>query len=171
MKRAIVVALLGLAAVGCIGGEPRQQATPTTTATTAAAPLGEDPTKPTTTSAAAVLLGKVTDRLRAHGFRVAGVKKVDPEGGRLFGMTHSWDLRINGVEGGVRVFTDAESLQGWLETAGNLGGVVVYATTDVWAITLDSDSTDRARSVKLAGEIGRGLYDDWQGSIRTIGGS
>jgi hypothetical protein len=169
MKTAIAAALLGLLAVGC-GGPDSKQATPATT-TTVAVTVGQDPTKPTTTSAATVLLGKVTDRLRAHGFRVAGVKKVDPEGGRLFGMTHSWDLRINSVECGVRVFADTEALSGWLETAGNLGGVVVFATTDVWAITLDSDSTDRARSVKLAGEIGRGLYDDWQGRIRTIGGS
>jgi hypothetical protein len=169
MRTATAAVLLALATVGCGGPYRTEQAAATTTATTVALTLGEDPTKPTTTtSAAASLLAKVTGSLRAHGFQVAGVKKVDPEGGRLFGMTHSWDLRINGVEGGVRVFADVESLQGWLETAGKLGGVVVFATTDVWAITLDSDSADRARSVKLAGEIGRALYEDWQGRIRTI---
>ena len=109
MKRMIAAALLGLVAVGCGGPEPKQ-ATPATTTTTVAVTVGQDPTKPTTTSAAAVLLAKVTGSLRAHGFQVTRVKKVDPEGGRLFGMTHSWDLRINGVEAGVRVFADAESL-------------------------------------------------------------
>ena len=44
----------------------------------------------------------------------------------------------------------------------------MFTTTDAWAITLDSDSADRARSVKLAGAIGRALYDDWQGRIRSI---
>jgi hypothetical protein len=67
------------------------------------------------------------------------------------------------------VFADTESLSGWLETAKGFGGVLVFSTTDVWAITLDSDSDVRAKSVMLAGEIGRGLYDDWEGNIRTIG--
>jgi len=166
MKRAIAAALLGLVAVGCSGSaDPKQEATPATTSTVAVT-LGEDPTKPTTTTAP--LVAKVAASLRAHGFQVTGVKKRAVEGGRLFGMTNSWDVRINGVEAGVNVFADTESLSAWLQTAGNLGAVVVFSTTDTWAITLNSDSDARAKSVKLAGEIGRGLYDDWQGSIRTI---
>ena len=49
-----------------------------------------------------------------------------------------------------------------------LGGVFLYSTTDVWAITLNSDGPARAKSVQLANRLGRALYDDWQATIRTV---
>lgn len=68
----------------------------------------------------------------------------------------------------MNVFTDVESLQGWLQMGQGLGGVFLYSTTDVWAITMYSDSPARAKSVQLANRLGRALYDDWQGTIRTV---
>jgi hypothetical protein len=96
------------------------------------------------------------------------LKPTEVEGGRMSGMTHSWDGRIESTEAGVNVFTDVESLQGWLQMGQGLGGVFLYSTTDVWAITMYSDSPARAKSVQLANRLGRALYDDWQGTIRTV---
>jgi hypothetical protein len=165
LKKLIAAGLIALPLVGC-SGNPRSETAPTTTTT--AITLGQDPTKSTTATAS--LAAKVADSLRANGFEVAGLKERDPEGGRLFGMKESWDVRVNGDESFINVFGDSEDLSGWLQTAGNLGGVVVFSTTDVWALSLDTDSPAvRAKSKKLADEIGKKLYDDWNDSIRTIG--
>jgi hypothetical protein len=167
MRTAMAAALLGLVAVGCSGGDPdREQAAPTT-AVTSTTLVGHDPTKSTSSSLAKATIDKLTGSLHAHGFQVR-LKPTDVEGGRMFGMTHSWDGRIESTEAGVNVFTDAQSLQDWLQMGQGLGGVFVYSTTDVWAITLDSDSPARAKSVQLANRLGRALYDDWQGTIRTV---
>ena len=84
-------------------------------------------------------------------------------------MEQSWEVHINGVESFINVFSDAESLSSWLQTAKGFGGIVVFSNTDTWAISLESDGPAKARSKRLATEIGRKLYADWNSSIRTIG--
>jgi hypothetical protein len=170
MRQGVIAAVLaGLLLVGCSSKSPEQAAAPTsTTSATTTSLIGQDPTKSTTMSPAKATVDKLTGSLRAHGFQVTGLKKATVEGGRMFGMTHSWDLHIDGIEGGVNVFTDTESLQGWLQMGQGLGGVFLYSTTDTWAITLDSDGPARAKSVRLVNKLGRALYDDWQGTIRTV---
>src|SRR4029450_11291418 len=116
--------------------------------------VGQDPTKSTSSSPARATVDKLTGSLHAHGFEVR-LKPTEVEGGRMFGMTQSWDGRIEGTEAGVNVFTDVESLQGWLQMGQDLGGVFVYSTTDVWAITLDRDSPARAKIVQLANRLRR----------------
>jgi hypothetical protein len=52
---------------------------------------------------------------------VAGVKKRYLEGGRLFGMVASWELRVASVPAFFHVFHSGKSLEGWLETAQGIG--------------------------------------------------
>jgi hypothetical protein len=169
MKRAIAAALLGLAAVGCGGPDPKQ-ATPATT-TTVAVTLDEDPTQPATIDWQLENTRiEVLKALERNGFKVTGVKERDPGGGRLSGMTHSWALRVDGVPAFFNVFADSQSLQDWLQTAGNMGGVVVFDAIDTWALSLESDGPVRARSAKLATRIGRELVTQEAWQVRTIGG-
>lgn len=113
---------------------------------------------------------EVLDGLERNGFDVAGIKERDLEGGRLFGMVASWELRVVSVPAFFHVFHSSESLEGWLETAQGMGGIVVFDAIDTWALSLESDGPTRARSAKLATRIGRELVtrEAWQ--VRTIGG-
>jgi hypothetical protein len=165
VKRLLLAATV-LALTAC-GGEPERATTTTMAATSTTVALGQDPTKPTT--AAASPASRVAGSLRANGFEVTGLKRGESEGGSLFGMRESWDVRIEGVGSLINVFGDAESLTAWLETAESFNGIVVFSAADVWAVSLESDGPARAKSKRLATEIGRKLYEDWQGSIRTIG--
>jgi hypothetical protein len=170
MRTAIAAALLGLMAVGCGDPDPKQAAPATTT--TVAVTLGQDPTKPTTTDWQLENTRiEVVKALERNGFKVAGVKATPVEGGRLFGMTHSWDLRVDGVPALFNMFDSGSSLQGWLETAEGMGGIVVFDAVDVWALSLESDGPLRARSAKLVTRIGRALVTRELWQVRTIGGS
>ena len=168
----IAAVLLGLVAAACSGGsDPEQQATPATTATTVAVTVGQDPTAPPTSDREVEdTRVEVLKALERNGFQVAGVKATPVEGGRLFGMTHSWDLRVDGVPALLNLFEDGSSLEGWLQTAQGMGGIVVFSAVDIWALSLESDGSTRARSEKLATAIGRALVTNEAWQVRTIGG-
>jgi hypothetical protein len=176
MKRhAIAAALLAVAGCTSGGGDGGEAAAPTTTAT--AITIGQDPSVPTTSApptsdwqveSTRIELLKALER---NGFEVAGVKATPVEGGRLFGMTHSWDLRVDGVPALLNLFQDSSSLEGWLQTAEGMGGIVVFSAVDIWALSLESDGPLRARSAKLVTRIGRALVTRELWQVRTIGGS
>jgi len=179
MNRAIALALLGLVAAGCGGGSAPEQPASTTRApaTTLESATG-DPGLDAETTMQAVLAA-----LQRHGhLGVSKPKRRDPEGGRLFGMTHSWDVRVSAtaqdqpgpldprlpaIPAFVNVFASNDELRGWLDTARGFGGVVVYDTDDVWALSLESDGPLLPRSVKLARQLDRDL-DAWTWGIEAI---
>jgi hypothetical protein len=177
MRRgAITAVLVGLLLVGCDGSSGDQQQAATST-TAAPITLGQDPTDSNPPSSggdweAEDIRMQVLDGIKRNGFPVTGVKRRDPEGARLFGVTDSWDVKVDGVPAFFHIFENSEALADWLETADSLGAVVVFDAVDRWALSLDTD-TDRAKatSAALATHIGRQLKtaEGWQ--IRTIGAS
>jgi hypothetical protein len=176
MRRTLLaVALLVL--VGCTStGNGRKAAAPPST-TRPPITIGQDPSQPTTSAPptsdwrVASTQTEVLDGLERNGFDAAGVKERDLEGGRLFGMVASWELRVAGVPAFFHVFDSSESLEGWLETAQGMGGIVVFDAVDAWALSLESDGPTRTRSAKLATRIGRALVTRELWQARTIGGS
>jgi hypothetical protein len=118
----------------------------------------DDPNPPTSggDSEAEDIRTQVLDGFKRNGFPVTGVKRRDPEGAALFGVTDSWDVKVDGVPCFFHVFENSEALAEWLQTSDSLGGVVVFDAVNRWALSLDTD-TDRAKatSAALATRIGR----------------
>jgi hypothetical protein len=167
MKRLAVVIALALAACSGNSGKPTQQSTPTTTAV-----LGRDPTAPTQSTVAKsqqpTFLKLVAD-LKRHGFSVrVGKSEPDP----LLPRVRLWDTRINGVSTFIAVCESDEACQAKLAGLNDFDAIAIFSTTARWIINPESALTDdktRAKSAKLANDIGKALYNDWNGTVRISG--
>jgi hypothetical protein len=178
VKRLTVALVLAAVLVAGCGGDPQQPASTSRAPATTLESATGDPDLDAKTTMYAVLRA-----LERHGhLGVSKPKRRDPEGGRLFGMTHSWDVRVSAqaqdqpgpldprlptIPAFVNVFASNEDLRGWLDTARGFGAVVVYNTDDVWVLSLESDGPLLARSVKLARQLDRDL-DAWTWGIEAI---
>jgi hypothetical protein len=161
---AVAVALaLALAAAACSSDK---EAAPAPTTTTV---LGRDPTAPTAATVAAsqnpTFLKLVAD-LKRHGYSVRfGKSEPDP----IIPKIRMWDGSINGVSTFIDVCQTDEACNAKLEALDGFGSIAVFSPTARWIINPESALTDDAtfaKSEKLANEIAKALYDDWQGTVR-----
>jgi hypothetical protein len=167
MKRAGLVLVVLVLVAGC-SDDRAGTAAPAPTTTSATVP-GRDPTAPTSSTVAPSqnpTFVKVVADLKRHGCDVRfGKSEPDP----IIPKIRLWDGSINGVSTFIDVCQTDEACNAKLEALDGFGSIAVFSPTARWIINPESAMTDDAtfaKSEKLANEIAKALYDDWQGTVR-----
>jgi hypothetical protein len=93
---------------------------------------------------------QIVDVLDGAGIEVSKLKSAEPGYIAEVGG-ESWDLEIDRRDAGINIFLPTEALGMWVEMSKSVGGVAV--TSDIWAVSLESDARYRQASLGLASQV------------------